>query len=97
MALQDFLMAAKRYLLRMSGDDNIEVKGEQNYNSSVGGFMKITEKNKTFMDISPNPIPTGVGVPVASAKLCDVQNLLQKTNIMVMTGGNWNCYHITGM
>ena len=38
--------------------------------------MGITKKNKTFMDISPNPIP--VGVRVAPAKLSDVQNLLQK-------------------
>ena len=69
--------ASKRFeLIRNKMENDIKVRGEVCYTSDLGAFKTVSKKHKTLLELLPSPV--AAGVPVAPAKINDVNNLLTK-------------------
>lgn len=75
----------KRFFLKKK-NNNVFVRGEENYCISNGAFRAITRKGKNASMVSPKGLPIGE-VVVKEAKKKDVVNLLKKHY-----GNDWQAY-----
>lgn len=66
----------KRFILKKEGANNIVLRGENFYKKDVGTFQEFCKRGKSISSMDPSILESGV--PIASAKLQDVNNLLEK-------------------
>lgn len=69
---------SKRFIFKRStkNNNNILIKGEENYNSSINVFKTICKKDYETRDINPTQIPKGNLTNIKPAKISDVKKLL---------------------
>ncbi|HEY0221234.1 MAG TPA: hypothetical protein VGC17_00165, partial [Lactovum miscens] len=72
----------KRFILKKSEDNEIVIKGENFYTKNLCAFQQFCKRGASISDMDPPILESGV--PIASAKLYDINNLLEKH-----FGKNW--------
>lgn len=72
----------KRFILKKSDNNNVVMKGENFYRRDLGNFQEFCKRRASISDMDPQILE--IGVPVTTAKLQDINNLLEKH-----FGKNW--------